>query len=81
MTAAELRDALAGAGFAADVEGRDRLAVVRAADAAAAHAIAARRRDVMALATAHGFTHVALEVAPARPATPALESDAALPGD
>lgn len=81
MSATELHRALARTGLAAEVEGRDRLAVVRASDAAAARAMAARRGEVMALAIAHGFTHVALEVAPTRQATPVLRSHAALPRD
>jgi hypothetical protein len=81
MSAKALASALAGAGLAAEVEGRERLALIRAADSAASRTIAARRADVMALAVAHGFSHVALEVAPMRQWEPALRRDAALPGD
>ena len=80
MSATQLQAALARTGFAADVEARERLAVIRAVDAAAALAITARRSEVIALAGAHGFTHVALEIAPARQSTPALRSHATLPG-
>ncbi len=81
MSAAELQSALLAAGLPAEVEGRARLALVQASDAAASRAIAARRADVMALAIAHGFSHVALEVRPVRERQPALRRDAALPGD
>ena len=81
MSAAGLESALDAAGLPADVEGRDRLALIRARDVTAARAIAARRAVVVSLAIAHGFSHVALEVAPARAGTLALRSDAALPGD
>jgi len=81
MSALELRAALAQNGLVADVEGRDRLAIIRAVDAAAARAIAARRSEVTAIALAHGFSHVALEVAPTQQRRPVLRSDAALPRD
>ena len=81
MNAAGLQSALLAAGLPAEVEGRQRLALVLASDAAASRAIAARRADVMALAIAHGFSHVALEVRPVRQWQPALRRDAALPGD
>jgi hypothetical protein len=80
MSAATLASALLAAGLPAEVEARDRLALLRAADGAASRAIAARRGEVMALAVAHGFSHVALEVAPMRQWDPALRRDAALPG-
>jgi hypothetical protein len=76
-----LRSALAEAGLAAEVEGRERLALISAGDAAAARAISARRAEVMALAIAHGFSHAALELAPSRRRSSAHGSDAALPGD
>lgn len=81
MSALALEAALRSAGLAADVEARERLALVQAADPAASRAIAARRAEVMALAIAHGFSHVALEVKPVRQWEPALRRDAALPGD
>lgn len=81
MSAATLQSALLAARLPAAVEGRERLAVIRAADAAASRAIAARRADVMALASAHGFSHVALEVGPLRQPEAAPRGDAALPGD
>ena len=81
MSAAELQSALVAAGLPAAVEGRDRLALVAAADAAASRAIAARRAEVTALAMAHGFSHVALEIGPAHQRESALRREAALPGD
>ena len=81
MSAASLRSALLAAGLPAEVEGRERLALVQASDAAGARAIAERRAEVMALAIAHGFSHAALEVKPVRQWQPALRRDAALPGD
>ena len=81
MSAASLRSALLAAGLVAEVEGRERLALIEASDAAAARAIAERRAEVMALALAHGFSHVALEVKPVRQRQPVLRRDAALPGD
>lgn len=81
MSAASLESALARVGLEAAVEARERLAIVRAADATAAHAIGARRGEVTALAAAHGFSHVALELAPSGGRRESLRSDAALPGD
>ena len=81
MSAIALESALVEAGFRVEVEGRERLALISAADAAASRAVAARRADVMTLAITHGFSHVALEVAPMRARGPALQRDAALPGD
>lgn len=81
MSAAGLRSALVAAGLPAEVEGRERLALIRAADAAGSRAIAARRAEVTALAIAHGFSHVALEIGPMYQREPALRRDAALPGD
>ena len=81
MSAAGLRAALVAAGLPAEVEGRERLALVRAADGAASRAIAARRAEVTALAISHGFSHVALEIGPVHQWQPALRRDAALPGD
>lgn len=81
MNAAGLQRALSDAGLPAQVEGRERLAVIRAVDADASRSIAERRAEVTALAVAHGFSHVALEVAAMRTWAPALRRDAALPGD
>ena len=75
MSAAALRSALAAAGLAAEVEERERLAIIRPTGAAASRAIAGQRARVITLAAAHGFSHVALEIAPAP------RSDAALPRD
>jgi len=81
MSAAGLRSALVAAGLEAEVEGRERLALISPTDAVEARAIAERRGEVMALAIAHGFSHAALELAPTRRRSPALQTDAALPGD
>ena len=75
MSAEALRSSLAGAGIAAEVEARERLAVIRASGSAASRAIVAQRARVITLASAHGFSHVALEIGPA------AKRDAALPGD
>lgn len=63
MRARALGAALAHAGLPAAVEARDRLAVLHAAPAqlAALHE-PDRRRDVVALAARHGFSHVAVEL-------------------
>ena len=81
MSAAGLRAALVAAGLPAEVEGRERLALVRAADVTGSRAIAARRAEVTALAITHGFSHVALEIGSTYQREPALRRDAALPGD
>ena len=64
VSAEALRDALASAGFACDVEAHDRLAVLVPDDAgsAARMAEAAARLQASALAREHGFTHAALEL-------------------
>lgn len=68
MSADALERALAEAGLPCTVEPRDRLAVLVAhADGAAVLASPDGRRVAIELAAAHGFTHVALEVRPARP--------------
>lgn len=61
--ARSLGAALAELGVAAAVEPRERLAVLRAAPGALAglHE-GARRREVVALAAQHGFSHVAVEL-------------------
>jgi hypothetical protein len=65
-TAAALREALSSRGLVFDVEARDRLAVLIARDPAAAKRLtdADERKAIVALANEHGFTHVALEIAP-----------------
>jgi hypothetical protein len=63
--AGALAAALAAEGLHCDVEVRGRLAVLLAADDAASLADPALRRRATALAAAHGFSHVALELAPA----------------
>ena len=64
MSAAALRDALAAAGFACEVEAHDRLAVVVPDDAESAARLAGGggRRQASSLAREHGFTHAALEL-------------------
>jgi hypothetical protein len=81
VSADSLRQSLAEAGFVAEVEARDRLAVIRPRDAASARAITAERMRVSAIAARHGFSHAALELAPPRTPQVPPPSDAALPGD
>lgn len=75
MSADALRAALAGAGLDVNVEERERLAIIRAAGPAASRAIAAQRARVITLASAHGFSHVALEIGPAARGDAALRRD------
>ena len=63
MSADALRRALGSLAIDADVEPRERLAVLRPADPAAARRIAAERARVVAIAAEHGFSHVAIELA------------------
>ena len=65
-TAAALREALSSRGLVFDVEARDKLAVLIARDPAAAKRLTdpEERGAIAALAREHGFTHVALEIAP-----------------
>ena len=61
--AAALARALGEAGLACEIEGRERLAVLRGtAPDAALLADPAQRELALRLAAAHGFTHVALEL-------------------
>lgn len=81
MSAAALGAALADWGIAAAVEARDRLAVIDPLAGADIDLLTTERARVVALAAAHGFSHVALDVTPAGGgATPAL-TNAALSGD
>jgi hypothetical protein len=64
-SAGALATALAAEGLSCDVEVRGRLAVLLPGADAGALADPARRRRAAALAAAHGFSHVALELAPA----------------
>ena len=75
MSVDALRAALAGAGLTADVEARERLAIIRAPDPAASRMIVAQRARVITLAAAHGFSHVALEIGPAARSDAALRRD------
>jgi hypothetical protein len=76
VSAERLREALGSLAVDADVEPRDRLALLRPRAAADARRIAAERGRIAALAAEHGFTHVALELGAV-----AAEGDAALPRD
>ena len=62
MSAERLRDALGRLAVDARVEARDRLAVLHPRTARDARRAAAERARSAALATEHGFTHVALEL-------------------
>lgn len=81
MSAETLQSALRATGVHALVEGRDRLAIITARDAASARAVAGDRERVVTLASEHGFSHVALEVVARQPASDSARSDAPLPGD
>lgn len=81
MSVEGLRSALHAAGLEAEVEGRERLAVIRPSGAVAAQAIATERARIITLAAAHGFTHVAVEVAPSATGHRSAQRDAALSGD
>jgi hypothetical protein len=59
-----LAEELLALGVTCRVEGRGRLALLRMPATPPALADAAVRRRVAALAAAHGFTHVALELDP-----------------
>ncbi|NUO63705.1 MAG: hypothetical protein HOQ11_09745 [Gemmatimonadaceae bacterium] len=76
MSAQPFRDALGALAVDADVEIRDRLAILRPRGAVDARRIAAERGRITALAAEHGFTHVALELGAVAP-----EGDATLPRD
>ena len=63
MSAETLREALREAGLDCEVEARGALAVFRASDEAATElADDDTRARAVALATAHGFTHAAVEL-------------------
>ena len=81
MSAESLQSALLVTGVRVAVEGRDRLAIITAADPESARAVANARSKVVMLASAHGFSHVALEVAATPRAGDSERVDAALPGD
>jgi hypothetical protein len=74
MSATALAAALRADGVDCEVEARDRLAVVRERDGGDALIDPAVRRRALALARAHGFTHLALELTDPG-------DGAALPGD
>ncbi len=74
MTASALEAALRAAGVPCGVEGRDTLAIVTMATDASHFVDEGLRRQTLALAREHGFTHVALELLDA-------EDRAALPRD
>ena len=81
MSAESFRSALAAAGIAAAVEERERLAVITARDAFASRAIVVERERVVSMAKTHGFSHVALELAPPRRPESVPGSDAAFHRD
>ena len=80
MSAAGLQSALVAAGIVATIEERDRLAIIVAATGEHSRSIAARRPWVVATAAAHGFSHVALEIARDGEGEPEVRGDASLPG-
>ena len=65
MSAAALAEALAAHGIACAVEARETLAVLVPSSDAAELAAPERRELAVRLAREHGFTHVAVELAPA----------------
>jgi hypothetical protein len=81
VSAETLHDALLAGGMRTFVEARERLAIITAQDAASARAIAGGRESVVALASAHGFSHVALEIVAALGSEARASADAALPRD
>jgi hypothetical protein len=80
VSAETLQSALQTSGMRALVEARARLAIITALDGESARAVAAARDRIVALASAHGFSHVALEVSSFR-ADDSARGDAPLPGD
>jgi len=62
--AADLQRALGGAGLSCDVDAVDRLVVLRFDPLAGHEPVATKtaRQRIIALARAHGFTHVAVEL-------------------
>ena len=81
MSAAALGSALSDLGISARVEARDRLAVLHPAGIGDGAAIAAQRGRVVALASTHGFSHVALEATSAAADAAAIPGNAAFSGD
>lgn len=63
MSAEALHGALLALGLPCDVDGRERLALLRLRGDAAVLADRALRGRVTTLAAEHGYTHVALELA------------------
>lgn len=63
MSAASLESALRERGIACRVEERERLALLVPDGPIALLEDAAARREAVALVRAHGFTHIALEIA------------------
>ncbi len=70
MTVEALATALANIGLDGHVEARQSLAIVSVSAADASLKEVAFRRRVLALARAHGFTHIALEVVDATDGAP-----------
>jgi hypothetical protein len=63
VTGASLEDALAALGIPCVVEADNRLAVLRALPGSPSFADDALRLRIVALATEHGFSHVAVDLA------------------
>ena len=74
MNAAALERALGAEGLACSVEARGGLAIIVSTGEGSPFVDSERRRAVLKLARAHGFTHVAVELVEREPR-------AALPGD
>ena len=81
MNVEGLRADLAAEGIAAEVEARERLAVIVASTERDADVVGSRRATVLALAAANGFSHVALEVGAAARELTSVRGDAPLPRD
>jgi hypothetical protein len=81
VSAESLQSALDASGMRAVVEGRERLAIITPADNDSARIIAKGRARIVTLASAHGFSHVALEVVATPLSDGAARGDAALPGN
>lgn len=79
MSAASLEEALSALGVQCAVEGSERFAVLRESRPVSALADEMVRARVVALALAHGFTHVAVELIPM--ATAGERTRAVISGD
>lgn len=77
MSAESLEAALRAQGIDCVVEERERLAVIVPGPRGLDLSSAELRRRALALLPAHGFTHLALELLPARPPERAAGTDSA----